>query len=267
MDDFYLGTHRHNWLWKPDDLLMDAHLFGIPLCVSHGGGVTGLSQVKNLYPARRRSMIDSGGFSIISAHGGWQHGDTPKQYVAALNRYHDEIGMIDWAAPQDWMCEPPMVKRTGLTVRKHCELTVQNFEVLRSLDCRVRIIPTVQGWHQKDYEYSLELYARHGIDLINERTVGLGSVCRRQDTDEIRDIVRLMHNHGIENLHGFGVKTRGFRKYAHLLQSADSLSWSYQAFKNPEPVDHPNHQSKNCANCYIYASQWWRRINPVRSAA
>lgn len=263
MKDFYLTTHRANWVWK-DDLDLDAHLFGIPLFVSH----TNLREIVNLFPARRRLSIDSGGFSIINTHGSWDAGDSPKQYVAALNSYADNIGghMIDWAAPQDWMCEPPMMKRTGLTVHRHCELTVQNYLELKSLDCQVRIIPTVQGWTQRDYDYSLKLYDQYGVDLTAEENVGLGSVCRRQGTDEILDIVQSMWDYGLRNIHAYGAKTLGFRKYAHLLHTADSLSWSYQAFKNPAPHDHP-HKLGNCANCYIYAAAWWRRISPTRETA
>jgi len=32
---------------------------------------------------------------------------TPEQYVAAVRRYRDEIGNLDWAAPQDWMFTHP----------------------------------------------------------------------------------------------------------------------------------------------------------------
>lgn len=264
MKDFYLGTHRPNWIWKCEDPMMNDNLDGIPLFVSHAT----LREVTNLKPGLRRIAIDSMGFSVLKKYGTWDAGDSPAQYVAALNRYADGIGadMIDWAAPQDWMCEPPMVKKTGLTPRRHSELTVQNYLELKSLECRVRIIPSVQGWHQRDYEYSLQLYDRYGVDLRAEQNVGLGSVCRRQRTDEIRDLVQMMWDYGLRNLHGFGVKTLGFRKYADLLLTADSMAWSYHAFKHPAPHDHP-HKLGNCANCYIYAATWWRNINPVREAA
>lgn len=258
MIDFYLGVHRAYWAWK-DDPDINACLDDIPLFVSHNQ----LKTVVNLHPARRYLAVDSGAFSIVSS-GGWANGDTPRQYVSALNRYADALGpfMIRFAGPQDSMCEPHMLKITGMTVRQHCELTVQNYLELKSLDCRVRIIPSVQGWELRDYEYSLWLYDKYGVDLHSERYVGLGSVCRRQHTDEIAMLVRAMRSHGLNNIHTFGVKTLGIEKYADDINTGDSMSWSYQAFKNPAPHDHP-HKLGNCANCYIYAANWWRRLRPM----
>ena len=39
--------------------------------------------------------------------------------------------MLEWAAPMDWMCEPAMLARTGLTVEDHQRRTVANFLELR----------------------------------------------------------------------------------------------------------------------------------------
>ena len=47
-----------------------------------------------------------------------------------------------------------------------------------------------------------------GVHLHMERRVGLGSVCRRQATAEIGDIVKAMADEGLR-LHGFGVKAAG----------------------------------------------------------
>jgi hypothetical protein len=33
--------------------------------------------------------------------------------------YAERIGRMDFAAPQEWMCEPVMIKRTGLSVHEH----------------------------------------------------------------------------------------------------------------------------------------------------
>ncbi len=38
--------------------------------------------------------------------------------------------MLDWA-PMDWMCEPAMLARTGLTVEDHQRRTSANFLELR----------------------------------------------------------------------------------------------------------------------------------------
>ena len=43
------------------------------------------------------------------------------------------MGCLAWVAPQDWMCEPFMLQKTGLTVPDHQERTVRNFLDLRQL--------------------------------------------------------------------------------------------------------------------------------------
>ena len=65
------------------------------------------------------------------------------------------------------------------------------------------------------------------IDLRHERIVGLGSVCRRQSTDEIGVITERLAGLGLQ-LHGFGVKTEGVRRYSRYLASADSMAWSFR---------------------------------------
>ncbi len=41
------------------------------------------------------------------------------QYIEATEQYQIEVGNLQWAAPQDWMCEPWIVAKTGLTVEYH----------------------------------------------------------------------------------------------------------------------------------------------------
>lgn len=57
-------------------------------------------------------------------HGRWTL--SPRDYVKEVRRFRDEIGNLAWAAPQDWMCEPHMIARTGLSLDAHQLLTVQN---------------------------------------------------------------------------------------------------------------------------------------------
>jgi hypothetical protein len=111
MHSFYLGTHQPNWLGHAN----------VPLFVSHRR----LANYVNLPRARTSWALDSGGFSEISMYGEWR--TDPAEYVTHVDRYDYEIGNLDWAAPQDWMCEPWMVAKTGLSVRVHQERTVSNF--------------------------------------------------------------------------------------------------------------------------------------------
>lgn len=236
---FFLGAHQPHWLGLVD----------FPLFVSH----------QRLY--RRRTLpravttwaCDSAAFTQISMYGSWQ--TTPWDYAAAVARYAEEIGQMAWAAPQDVMCEPFILAKTGMTVRQHQDLTVGSFLDLKSIAPTLPFIPVLQGWEPQDYEFCASLYAAHGIDLTAYPVVGLGSVCRRQGTAEIGAVVQTLSGHGIR-LHGFGVKTLGLARYGGLLHSSDSMSWSVAGRRQPGCA--PGHRSES--NCLTYATAWRRRL-------
>jgi hypothetical protein len=203
--------------------------------------------------------LDSGGFTELSGHGTWDHGLTPRQYAARIRRYRAEIGHLAWAAPQDWMTEPFILAKTGLSIAEHQRRTVGNLLCLRDLDPGLRVIPVLQGRTVPDYLRCADLYARHGIDLAAEPLVGLGSVCRRQASAEVELLVTALRARGIARLHGFGVKTGGLLRCGHLLASADSMAWSYAARRQP-PLPGCETRHINCANCPRYAYTWHARI-------
>lgn len=261
MTVFYLGTHQPQWLGA--DLPRDVCLF-----VSHRR----LANRRSLPRARVHWALDSGGFSELQMFGEWR--TTPREYVAAVHRYDEEIGELGWAAPQDWMCEPIIINGgvgggvkfagTGLSVAEHQRRTVDNFIELSDLwstvsDADSPIMPVLQGFQRDDYLRCWDLYHARGVNLGNYPVVGLGSVCRRQAEDEIGDIVQslLALDAGLP-VHGFGVKLRGLEKYGHLLTTADSMAWSYQARHKPSMPGCVGH--KNCANCLRYALRWRNNV-------
>jgi hypothetical protein len=242
---FYLGTHQPGWLARLD----------VPLFVSHRR----LAAYRRLPVARVGWALDSGGFSELSLYGEWR--TTPEEYVTAVRRYDTQVGRLGWAAPQDWMCEPAILAKTGLTVAEHQRRTVANFIRLEQRwdDVECPFMPVLQGWARGDYLQILDMYADAGVDLREYPVIGLGSVCRRQATAEIGDIVTalLAVDPGMP-LHGFGVKTAGLRAYGHLLGSADSMAWSYNARRGTRRSGCSGH--KNCANCLPYALGWRDRV-------
>jgi hypothetical protein len=255
IETFYLGTHRPHWL----------RLTAVPLFVSHQT----LGERRSLPAALGPWALDSGAFTELRDFGRWTV--TPAAYVAAVRRYRDEIGQLEWAAPQDWMCEPIVISGgvvngqrfvgTHLSVPEHQRRTVANLLELRALAPDLPFVPVLQGWTLTDYHHCVELYARAGVDLRAERRVGLGSVCRRQATEEIRQITASLAALGL-NLHGFGVKTAGLARYAEHLVSADSMAWSSNAREEGRRRGHPapgcTHRS--CANCITYALSWRGRV-------
>ena len=186
-------------------------------------------------------------------YGGWR--TTAAEYVAAVRRYRDEIGNLEWAAPMDWMCEPFMLAKTGLTVAEHQRRTVANYLELCSMAPDLPFVPVLQAWSRADYLRCLDLYQESGIDLTAEPLVGVGSICRRQATGEIEAIVHSLASLGLR-LHGFGVKAGGLVRYADCLVSADSLAWSFEA-RRAAPLAGCTHA--NCANCPRYATAWRER--------
>src|SRR5690606_3699977 len=174
--------------------------------------------------------LDSGGFTELAMHGRWTV--SAAQYAAEARRFRDEIGRMEWAAPQDWMCEPWMLARTGLSVAEHQRRTVDNLLELRALAPDLPWVPVLQGWALGDYLRHVEMYDRASVDLRAEPLVGLGSVCRRQGMAEAERIVRALAGLGLR-LHGFGVKLTGMRRFADALVSADSMAWSFDARRRP----------------------------------
>jgi hypothetical protein len=239
---FYLGTHQPHWLWTA----------GFPLFVSHRQ----LARRRRPFrPAACGWALDSGGFTELSLHGRWV--TSAAEYAEAADRYSRQLGRLDFAAPQDWMCEPAILARTGLTVREHQERTVASYLELRALAPHLPFIPVVQGWHLADYLACVDLYRAAGVDLARVPLVGLGSVCRRQSTGQIAVIVTTLACLGLR-LHGFGIKITGLHLYGHLLASADSMAWSYAARRAPALPRCAGH--RNCANCLTYATRWRDRI-------
>lgn len=235
---FYLGAHRANWLASA----------GVPLFVSRRT----LVRLKSLPHATTSWALDSGGFTELSMHGAWN--TTPQEFVTDVRRYYDEIGSLVWSAPQDWMCEPDMLKRTGLCVEEHQRRTIVNYLELRSLAPELPIIPVLQGWTLGDYLRHADQYEASGVKLAALPLVGVGTVCRRQNTTLPGLLFSLLHADGLR-LHGFGLKMQGLRASKHVLESADSMAWSYSGRRNP-PL--PGHETrhKNCANCIDYALMW-----------
>ena len=237
--NFFLGTHHPHWL-------ADARFTDVPLFVSHRS----LGRYKTLPRAVGSWALDSGGFTELSMHGRWTL--PAAEYARAVLRYRDEIGGLAWASPQDWMCEPQMLAATGLTVDEHQRRTVESVMELRVLGAPV--IPVLQGWTSGDYYEHVEDYERAGIDLAREPIVGVGTVCRRQNTLTASVLMCGLASMGLR-LHGFGFKATGLRMSAGHLASADSLAWSYNA-RRERPLPECRGRHKNCANCPRWALSW-----------
>ena len=233
---FYLGAHHPSWLGTLD----------VPLFVSRRS----LAKRRSLPRARGAWALDSGGFTELSLRGGWEL--PARAYAAEVRRYRDEIGGMTFAAPQDWMCEETVLKKTGLTVTEHQRRTIANFLELRAIAPDLPVIPVLQGSARYQYLDCIDLYAEAGVDLWKEPLVGVGTICRRQNSLYMTSLLRELGADGLR-LHAFGFKKTGLRACANALTSADSLAWSANARKHP-PI--PGHPHKSCSNCPEWALEW-----------
>lgn len=238
---FYLGTHIANWLGK----------MNIPLFISRR-----IIYKRKTFPrAQGRWALDSGGFSELSMFGKWE--TSSKQYAKEVNLFSQEIGNMDFAAVQDWMCEPFIVQKTGLSVFEHQIRSIQSYEELKSVSPEIPWMPVLQGFEKHEYINHVEMYLKRGIDLRFVPIVGVGSICRRQHTKEAEDIVKTLSNVGIK-IHGLGLKKTGLRKVFNFISSADSMAWSFAGRRSPPLPGHTTH--KNCANCVEFAVQWREKL-------
>ena len=241
--DFWLGTHRPNWLERTD----------VPLMVS----ARQLAPRRSLPRAHGPWVLDSGGFSELSQFDGWQ--TTPKQYVTQVRRYRDEIGRLVWAAQQDWMCEPLMLSKTGLSVATHQALSLANYLELRDRAPEIPWLPVLQGWHLGDYQRHVDLYTTAGVDLSAQPMVGVGTVCRRQHTMAAIRVLQSLRALGLR-LHGFGLKITSLLRFRQGLASADSMAWSIDG-RYPQGGRCPRHRGRaKCNNCLDYALLWRGRL-------
>jgi hypothetical protein len=233
---FWLGVHEPAWLARST----------VPLFVSYPR----LCRRVSLPRAACDWALDSGAFTELSHFGAWRTG--ADKYAADSLLYSLAIGRLQWAAPQDWCCEPTVLARTGLSVAQHQRRTTDNFLALRRRLGSL-VIPVLQGWAPSEYLAHVDQYRHAGVPLDAEPLVGVGSVCRRQSSNVIRPILEPLTAAGL-TLHGFGIKVRGLRLCADLLASADSMAWSYHARRRPALAGcaHPH-----CQNCLRYAL-WWR---------
>lgn len=237
---FFLGTHETSWLARTT----------VPLFVAHPR----LKLRVKLPVARGAWALDSGGFTEITMRGGWTI--DARTYGEAVTRYMEHIGNMEWAAIQDWMCEDIALAKTGKSVREHQRLTTKSYLDLHERFPSVPWAPVLQGQVPDDYERHVDEYESAGVRLAECKIVGVGSVCRRQDTTAATDIFRRLGRYDLK-LHGFGLKMGGLERSAGMLASADSLAWSFGARKSPPMA---GHRHRSCANCMEYAMEWRRRI-------
>jgi hypothetical protein len=208
-------------VWIGGDV--NAFAWGVPLLVSYGR----LRDARTLPVALAPWVLDSRGFVELAEHGRWTIDQA--RYVADCRRYRDEIGQLQWVAPQDWPAGAQMLARTGLSEAEHQDRTVASVVELRTTAPDLNVITVVTGRDTAGYLRCIEAYRAAGIDLRAETLpVGVGALVGRR-AGEAADIIRMLYAAGLRNLHGFGVKSRVLDLVGGLVASVDSAGWSIDA--------------------------------------
>jgi hypothetical protein len=237
MGTFLLGITEPSWLRRPGAPAM----LSLHRLARYARPVAGVA---------RPWVLDSGAYTHLAAHGRWTL--APQAYVDTVRRWAATSGALQWAATQDWLCAPPVLAATGLTIAEHQARTVESWHVLRQLAPEVRWVPTLQGWEPEQY---LAHAAMYGAELAGEPLVGVGSIAPRQHTPEAHAVVQACATLGLP-LHGWGVKRRGLRLYGHLLASADATGWSLEARRDATLSCGPERSHPDCRNCWRWAEAW-----------
>lgn len=186
-------------------------------------------------------IMDSGAFTELSRD---QDVDAagnliPNDYRHDVAAYANQIarwkdnGNLLAAVSQDYMCEQFILDKTGMTVQEHQRLTIERYDEILRCDTGVYIMPVLQGYEPKDYASHVRQY---GSRLGARAWVGVGSVCKRNGNISAIESVLLAIKHVRPDLrlHGFGLKTTALSSglVNQLLETADSMAWSYNARKN-----------------------------------
>lgn len=209
---FYVGLHQ------PCDAKHFAHC-----CIS----INRLVTRKSKFPVGRW-LMDSGAFTEISRFGKYRR-SVGAYYAEALRWF--ENGGLDAIVAQDYMCEPFILKKTGLRVADHQALTIARYDALIGL---VRgaayVLPVLQGFSPESYVAHLMQY---GGRLAAGAWVGVGSICKRNGSpiDIVNVLSAIKDCRPDLRLHGFGLKKTALMHPAvrAALHSADSMAWSFSA--------------------------------------
>lgn len=184
----------------------------------------------------------------LKLHGCYR--EPPDAYATRIRRWAG-CGQLVAAVSQDYMCEPFILARTGLTIAAHQRLTIERYDTIKALVPATYIMPVLQGYLPEQYAAHI---AQYGERLRYGAWVGVGSVCKRNGNPrEIAAVLRAIKAARPDlRLHGFGLKftALGSTEVRALLHSADSMAWSYAARR----------QGRD-ANAWTEAAAFAARIN------
>jgi hypothetical protein len=171
-------------------------------------------------------FVDSGGYHHMMSGTG-EYGTSDAEYLDYIREYRPHL----WAL-RDYPCEPDLLDQLGRSVADQQRRTLEHH-----LDLYDKIVDTpiedssvvvLQGWTTDQYLSALDDLRDHGLPLD---CVAIGSVCRRNQDEEIAEVVLAIRDELPESthLHAFGVKgsVLRFRELVDALDSVDSAAYDW----------------------------------------
>ena len=166
-------------------------------------------------------LEDSAGFTELSEHGRYSFNIT--EYIQNVKTFAPDL-----FASMDWMCEPSILQKTGLTVKEHIRRTVENSQeiITKYPELEGRFLPVIQGWEIKEYLECIDLYEKLGII---QPYMAIGSICRRGSPKLISKVIMIIKDRLPKvRLHGFGIKLSSLNYLSsNALASIDTMAWTH----------------------------------------
>lgn len=219
---FYVGYHTPFHADK-----FDSCMISINRLIRWKNGVLKVRK-SDFYP--NNWLMDSGAFTELLNFGRFRL--SVEEYARQIKRWK-RCGNLEAAAAQDYICDPLILAKTGLSVAEHQRLSVERYDDLLAEETGVYIIPTLQGQVPADYVKHLEMY---GERIKAGAWVGVGSlVSKSGNAGKVKAILAAVKASRPDiRIHGFGLKGAALQDFRilKLLGSADSMAWSLIARKN-----------------------------------
>lgn len=182
-------------------------------------------------------IMDSASFTELATYGRYRH--DVAEYAEIVNRIAAINPGLKAVVAQDYMCEPWIVAKTGLSVDEHQRLTIERYDALCRLVRGVYVMPVLQGYLVHEYLAHIDQY---GDRLAPGAYVGVGSVCKRNASPmQVEAVLAAIKIKRPDlRLHGFGIKLTSLSNslIRECLHSADSMAWSFSARKQGRKHNH-----------------------------
>lgn len=188
-------------------------------------------------------MVDSGGYQAATRFGsiGIPTPEKRTRFPYTARQYHEWCESIgaDVVAGMDVACEEATEihiegepwpgdyhNRMWESLENQRRQLIQYYETGYDFE----FMPVIQGKEIEDYEEYISQMPDYGLDGFDR--YGIGTVCKRTDTDEILDVVQLVNDEFPDaDIHLFGATLNVWKdaRFNGLFESSDTAAWAWGA--------------------------------------